>query len=160
MTEQKIRNALSNYKSGRLIRCGWQSDIGNARSRKEGVVITKQSEATVRLGINYSNIKAVKLARAEKGEEVVSTKRVWFRHVEDVPAIVQHLDNAEKKYLCMYPISKGGNPRVKYFLNGKEISREALQATGYVNPSEWNKTATNMFTIPLENINFIGREAV
>lgn len=159
MTFENVVTKLQNYNPGVFVRCGWQSNIGNARSRKEGVVITKESEATVRLGINYSNIKAVKQARAEQTEENTKPRKIWFRHLEDAPAIIQHLEDENKKYLCMYPISKGGYPKVKYFLNGKEISKEALMLTGYVNPSEWNKSETNMFSIPLENLRFIGKEA-
>lgn len=158
MTFENVIEKLGNYNTGSFIRCGWQSDIGNARSRKEGVVITKQSEATVRLGIKYSNIKAVKEARAAKPEGEEKPHKIWFRHLEDVPAIIEHLEHTEKKYLCMYPISKGGNAKVKFFMNGKEVSKEFLMASGYVNPSEWNKSETNMFSIPLENIRFIGRE--
>lgn len=159
MTFESVLTKLSNYNNGSFIRCGWQSDLSNARARKEGVVVTKQSEATVRLGIKYSNIKAVKLARATNPESEEKPRKIWFRHLEDVPAIIEHLEHTEKKYLCMYPISKGGNPKVKYFLNGEEVTKEFLMNSGYVNASEWNKNETNIFSIPLENIRFIGKEA-
>lgn len=159
MTFEQIKARLDAYRKGTLIRCGWRSDISNAAARKQGVVVTKESEATVRLGINYSNIKAVKMARAEKGD-IPSTRRVWFRHLEDIPAIIEHLENTEKKYLCMYPIAGGGNPRVKYFINGEETTKEALMLSGYVNASEWNKSETAMFTIPLENVRFVGKEVL
>lgn len=159
MTFEEIKVKLNTYQRGRLIRCGWKSSIESAAARKQGIVVTKESEATVRLDINYSNIKSVKLARAEKGD-TAPTRKIWFRHLEDVPAIIEHLNDTEKKYLCMYPITRGGNPRVKYFINGVEATKEEVQASGYVNASEWNKSETAMFTIPLENVRFVGKEVL
>lgn len=155
MKLENIKTALENYQNGQFIRVGWQSRIESAKARKMGIEVVKMSEATVRLGIKYGNIHAVQVMREnETGEKKSHT--VWFRHLEDFPVIIEHLQDEAKKYLQIFTVNKNSSPKVRYFVNDCEVSREHLEELGYCNPSEFKKNETLTFNVPIENLRFIG----
>lgn len=155
MKLENIKKALETYQKGSFKRIGWESRIESAKARKMGIEVLKISEATVRIGISYSNIHAVKVMR-ETAEGEKKPYTVWFKHLEDFPVVIEHLQDESKKYLQVFTVNKGAAPKVRYFVNDCEISREHLEELGYCNPSAFNKSETLTFNIPIENIRFIG----
>ena len=155
MQLENIKKALEAYRNGQFIRCGWQSRIESAKARKSGIEVVKISEATVRIGINYGNIHAVQVMR-ENAEGEKKPYTVWFRHLEDFPVVIEHLQDADKKYLQVFTVNRGAAPKVRYLVNGKEVSREHLEELGYCNPSAFSKSETLTFNIPIENLRFVG----
>lgn len=146
---------LGNYRKGSFIRIGWRSEIGSKAAEKLGIKVTKESEATVRLGVNYSHLKKVreKLSLREENGRVP-----WFQHSGIFNLFVEHKKDNNKQYLQVFPIGHNGNPRVRYFINGVPITKEELQKTGYCNESTFApKGDTVVFNIPVENIRFIGK---
>lgn len=158
MKLNEIKQALANYQKGSWIRAGWKSRIESAKSRKAGFEVLKVTEATVRIGISYSNIHAVQVMR-ENAEGEKKPYTIWFRHMEDFPVVVEHLQDEEKKYLQLFSVNKGANARVKYFVNGEEISRAELERSGLCNPSAFAKNEVLTFNIPIENLVFVGKRA-
>lgn len=146
---------LGNYRKGSFIRIGWKSEIGNKATEKLGIKVTKESEATVRLGVNYSHLKKVK----EKASATQENNRIpWFRRSALSTLFIEHKKDASKQYLQVFPIGYNGNTRVRYFVNGALISKEDLQKTGYCNESTFTpKGDVVVFNIPVENIRFIGK---
>lgn len=146
---------LGNYKKGSFIRIGWKSEIGSKASEKLGIKVTKESEATVRLGVNYSHLKKVqeKVSLKEGNERIP-----WFQRSGIFNLFIEHKKDINKQYLQVFPIGRNGNPRVHYFVNGVPITKEKLQKTGYCNESTFApKEDKIVFNIPVENIRFIGK---
>lgn len=158
MTEQNVYEALKGYQVGSFIRVGFRSYLGNAAAKKAGNVIIKQTETTGRIGIHYQNIASVK-ARKEQQEPSEKTYKVWFKHVEGHPEIVEHLQDASKRYLQIFAVKPFAYPKVKYLLNGVEISKQELEATGLCTKSDLaSSSGSELFNIPLDNLLFIGKQ--
>lgn len=146
--------ALKNYRKGSFQRVGWRSNIESAAARKKGITVVKEAEATVRLGISYSNIKVVKLMREERGAK---PHAVWFKHSEDLPFIIEHLGDSKKKYLQLFVVNKNSNPRAWYYVNGVLTPKIDVMNSGYCNDSTFaEKAPTQTFNIAIENLRFIG----
>ena len=150
-----VQEALKGYKKGTFQRVGWKSNIESAAARKKGVSVVKEAEATVRLGISYSNIQAVKVTREENGE--FKPHIVWFKHSEDLPFIIEHLQDSDKKYLQLFTVNNNSNPRAYYYINGVLTPKQEVINSGYCNDSTFaQKAPTQTFNIPIENLRFIG----
>lgn len=155
MKEEKVYEALRGYQKGSFVRVGYESQLGNAAAKQMGQVIKKVTEVTGRIGINYKNIASVK-ARKEQETSSERTYKVWFKHVEGHPELIEHLEDASKRYLQIFS-TKNSYPKVKYYLNGEEISKEDLQATNLCTKSDLaSSSKTEVYAIPLQNIIFIG----
>lgn len=155
MTEQKVYEALKGYQKGSFIRLGWESQLGSSAAKKAGYDIRKVTEATGRIGIHYNNIASVKARKEEQSSEEKSYT-VWFKHVEGHPEIIEHLKDASKRYLQIFGASYA-YPKVKYFVNGVEITKEELEATGLCTKSDLMLSSrSEVYNIPIENLIFIG----
>lgn len=159
MTEQGVYEALKGYQKGSFVRIQWKSYLGSSAAKKAGYDIQKVTETTGRIGIHYGNIASVKARKVEQEqqpEEEKKTYTVWFKHVEGHPEIVEHLKDATKRYLQIFS-TVNSYPKVKYFINGKEISKKELEATGLCTKSDLTPSSkAEMFNIPLENLISIG----
>lgn len=157
MLLNEIIETLKGKQKGTFIRIGIQKQIESATAKKQGVSVTKQTDMTVRWGIKYANTKKAKQAEAQRVAAGVEKKEraAWCRHLEEFPAIVENLSDAQKKYLQLFPINKRGNQEVKYFINGKPATKTEVQASGYVNKGEWTQNECAMMTVPIENVCYI-----
>lgn len=82
--------------------------------------IEKITLATVRAGIDFKNLSSVKegIENGERGEIHPLKWGSWKKF----PYIIEHKG---KEYVRLYPsLSKKHIPKVKYFLDGKEISKK------------------------------------
>lgn len=153
-----VIEAIKNYRKGTFVKVGWKSDLANASAKKQGIVVEKYSEATVRLGINYNNIKKVQLKKAEQAESGVETKSaiIWFKHSQDVPCLIEHLKDENKKYLQIFTGPKT-KTKVQYFINGQEVTKQEVEDSGYALASklQGSKEEIVTFNIPVENLRFI-----
>lgn len=155
MKEQNVYEALRGYQKGAFVRVRWKSQLGSSAAKKAGYDIQKVTETTGRIGIHYKNIASVK-ARKEQEEPSEKQYTVWFKHVEGHPEIVEHLKDASKRYLQIFS-TVNSYPKVKYFINGEEISKKELEATGLCTKSDLTSSSkSEMFNIPLENLISIG----
>lgn len=156
MKLNNVREALKGYQKGSFIRVGWKSNIESASAKRTGVEVVKVSEATVRIGINYSNIKSVQLTRATR-EGDSKPYKVWFKHIEDLPAIIEHLQDENKKYLQIFSVNKNSHPRVCYYINGVPATKKQVMESGFCNASAFTEKESIMtFNIPIENLRFVG----
>ena len=81
MKLSNVINALNNRQKGTYVKVGWKSNIESAKARKMGIEVIKETDATVRWGVNYSNLKKVKEIKAEKGDGVSENiRKPWYRH--------------------------------------------------------------------------------
>ena len=104
-----------------------------------------------RLGVNYGNLASVKSAGVAPGPLPYGA---WVPGKENLLI--------ENKGSYQLRVTKTGNhrqlPKVKYYLNGEEVTKEELQALNVVLPSVWNRSSdTPVFNVKLENVIKIGR---
>lgn len=160
MELNNIINKLSKQHKGTFVRVGWKSNIESAKARNAGVSVIKETDATVRWGVRYDNLKRVREIKAEKaaaGEQPREVKP-WYRHLEQNPYIVQHLSDENKTYLQLYTVRNKKLMKTKYYINGVEMTKQQVIDSGYVNASEWSpKQECLIMNIPTANIRYIGK---
>ena len=161
MELKNINEILTKHHKGAFIRIGWKSNIESAKARNAGISVVKETDATVRLGVRYDNLKRVKEIKAEKaaaGEQPKEVK-LWYKHLEQNPCIIQHLLDATKTYLQLYTIHNKKAMKSKYYINGVEATKQEVIDSGYVNASEWSsKQECLIMNIPTANIRYVGKE--
>lgn len=161
MELNNIINKLNKQHKGTFIRIGWKSNIESAVARKSGVQVVKETDATVRWGVKYDNLKRVKDLKAEREsvDNPVKETKLWYKHLEQTPYIIQHLSDPHKTYLQLYTIHGKKSIKSKYYINGVEATKQQVIDSGYVNASEWApKQECLIMNIPTANIRFIGKE--
>ncbi|MBP3708303.1 MAG: hypothetical protein J6J36_06825 [Clostridia bacterium] len=153
MKYEEILQELKTRKKGTIISIEYKSNPTlNAVAKKSGILLEKYTITTGRFGVNYSNIKAVKEQRElDKQNGVVrQPKTIWWNWLEN-NTIKEHTTNGNK-YLTI-TTSKLAKPKVKYVLNGKEISKEDLQKQNIVINSYWSeKEPIQQYDININNI--------
>ena len=161
MELNKIISRLNKQHKGTFIRIGWKSNIESAKARNAGIEVIKETDATVRWGIRYDNLKRVKTIKAEKAAAGEQPKEVkpWYKHLEQNPYIIQHLSDASKTYLQLYTVNNKKTMSSKYYINGIEATKQQVIDSGYVNASEWTpKQECLIMNIPTANIRYVGKE--
>ena len=160
MKLEKVIEVLSKKQKGTYVKIGWKSNIESAKARKMGVEVIKETDATVRWGVNYSNLKRIKELKAKQDLETqTNVRKPWYRHLEATPHIIEHLSDSTKQYLQLFTINKKGYMKTKYYINGELKTKQEVIDSGYVNASEFApKEECLIMNIPISNIRFIGQE--
>lgn len=153
MKYEEVLQELQTRKKGTIISVEYKSNPTlNAVAKKSGITLEKYTTTTGRFGVNYNNIKAVKEQRElDKQNGVVrQQKTIWWNWLNN-NTIKEHTINGNK-YLTI-TTSKLAKPKVKYVLNGKEISKEELQKQNIVINSYWSeKEPIQQYDININNI--------
>lgn len=161
MKVDEIKNILNAKHKGTFVRVGWQKDVQSKSAEKAGIKVTKVTITTARWGVKYDNLQKVKLAKEEAklfGSETKREYTPWYKHSADASYILEKLSDVSQTYLQLFTVKKN-NTKVKYYINGVEKTKQEVIDSGYVNNSEFNKSQECLvFTIPTQNINFIGKE--
>ena len=150
-TERKNLIALDKKHNGAYFTLQYYTDCNKQVSAAyKGNNVTKLTTMSVRKGINYENLKAVKLKRAEQTQETTTIKKSWYSHVDKM--LLQHNTKPNTYYVALFP-----NPLTKattiYMLNGMVVSKEKLQELGVMQPSFWKqKEKPLMITLGLDKI--------
>lgn len=161
MEIKHINELLTKQHKGTFIRIGWKSNIESAKARNAGISVIKETDATVRWGVKYDNLKRVKALRAEALTLKATTKTMtpWYKHIEGSYHLIQHLSDPSKTYLQLFTINKKNSMKARYYINGVEKTKQEVIDSGYVNNSEWApKSECLIMNIPTTNIRFIGKE--
>jgi hypothetical protein len=116
----------------------------------KGHNVTKLTTMSVRKGVDYNNLKAVKLKRAEKPQEESIQRKCWYFHIDKM--LLQHKEKPNTYYVALFP-----NPltkaRTMYMFNGIVVSKEKLKEMGVMQPSFWKeKEKPLMITLGLDKI--------
>lgn len=163
MKLDKIKEFFSEYHPGSLVRVGLKKEMASAKSRKQGISVVKMSESTVRFGVNPNNVKAIKFQKAFNAQDPAHQSRrfkPWSKRREDIPIVLEHLQDSSKQYLQIYSIANNAHPRSRYFINGEEVTKQQVIDSGYCNASEFkdNSDFTPQFIKNLEDVRFIKRK--
>ena len=117
LNRDQIIKAAEEIKGGRIIRITYKTEVPlKAEFKKQGYIITKITETSVRFGVNYHNISKV-IERKANAEPKTSSNRIsnyeWI-----IKDRVKYNKNTEKEYLVVANLPEHQNSRVKYILEG------------------------------------------
>lgn len=160
MNTQMIIDRLNQKQNGSFFNVHTVSDIKlTAAAQRANHHAYKETFMTVRKGINYKNMKAVKnkLALKVANGEITQYEAdhmehplawgTWRKGCEGL--VIEHKG---QNYIRLY--SSPNKAKSRYFLDGVEVTLDALKASGLVPPSYFNKSGEPMTAITLkaENI--------
>lgn len=157
MTKVEILNTIGNIKKGTFTRITYVSEPTlSAAGKKAGVSIIKHTRKTVRLGVQYQNMEAVKEKEAMRTEPKREVAPWCHWEIDDI--LAKH-NMKEAYYLaCSYVNGRGHNTESEYYLNGELVTPDILKASGYIVPSYFKEDREPAVTqrINIENIIRIG----
>lgn len=150
-----IVEKVASLKHGAFVRVKYRTDVQPSAKFKNHK-IEKIVEATVRVGVSYSNLSAVKERRATEPQQPKPTHVQWWRWCEGYWNIMKEkISDPSQKYITFATIPNGGNIKVCWYIDGKPASEEEVRAITI--PSYWNKTNLDVFDVKLENLISVGK---
>lgn len=172
MEKNMLVKKLNQIPNGRFFSACWQSEVPVKKEYENRYVVTKLTISTVRKGIQYKNTKAYKeklmkqmtslcagtsfLTPTEFNKELEKkgyNSLPWGKWV--IPnLLIEHTNKKGEYNLYLRLYNTINKPLIKYFLNGKEISKEGLKGIGCVKESYWNRNSIEdgTFTVNIANI--------
>ena len=161
MKLETLVKKLNEKKNGTWFKIEWKSDLNSklcAAAKRSGHVVTKEVSTTVRKGIRYANMASVRkklisqgkfLVDPETGEtHVFPEKLSWGEWVDGSEVLIKH---KEQYYVRLY--TSPNKPKVKYYLDGMEISKQNLQKLGLLQPAYWSReNVDECLTLKVDNV--------
>lgn len=154
MNIENIIRIITGIKPGTFTRLTYITELPlKAEFKKQGYKIFKTNAITTRFNIHYGNIKEVK----EKLSDVPYTMNEALEWI--VKNTIQYNKNTNSYYLCTYPTKKGRNPHSVYtvYTPSGGVYEISEPNKNWVIDSYWNKKATQMMKINVNNILKIGK---
>lgn len=141
MEHNKIIEALESIPAGRFFRISYSSELPvKAAHKKAGVSVIKVVETTVRTGVSYNNIGAVKEYKAtHEPKRTTPVENNWEWVIKDK---VKYNSKTDKTYAVIALVNGGHNTKSHYIVtdtNGtREVEHDALDRSLIID-SYWNK---------------------
>lgn len=161
MTYQQTLQKIQSKKAGTFSFITYQSQLKTLVVHRDKT-ITKITKVCCRFGVDYNNLKSVKIANTStllNGEQIVnqSNPLPWGNWKQNLfPYIIEHINKKGEynQYLRVTLIPKN-RFKTKYFINGIEVN--ANQARKYCLASEfrdyeYEKDAPKVLTVNINNI--------
>lgn len=157
MDINKLTEVLKAIKNGVFTRIAYTTDLPvKSLYKKAGIRVVKETEATVRLGVKYKNIKSVKERLEEKSDN--RSRKNNYKTI--LPNKLVYNTNTEKYYVCAFPTKKGTHTKqiYKVILDDLVIisSEDRNLISHLVIDSYWKKNFRETFRVNAENILRIG----
>ena len=150
-----IIQQIASLKHGVFVRVKYRTDVQPSAQFK-GHKIEKIVETTVRVGVSYSNLSAVKERRATETKPTGPSHVQWWRWSDGYRNIIKEkISDPSQKYVTLATVPKGGNTMVRWYIDGKPVSEEEVRAITI--PSYWNKPNLDVFGVKLENLISVGK---
>lgn len=149
-----IIHKVTSLKHGAFVRVKYRTDV-QPSAKFKGHKIEKIVETTVRVGVSYSNLSAVKERRATETKPTRLSHVQWWRWSDGYRNIIKEkISDPSQKYVTLATVPKGGNTMVRWYIDGKPVSEEEVRAITI--PSYWNKPNLDVFDVKLENLISVG----
>ena len=130
MTEKNFREIIENVKPGVFTRIKYKSDASlAAKAKKEGHTVTKIVEKTVRFGVNYFEIEAVKEREAARTEPKKEMRQLYESLIPNT--LYKHIEK-ETLYVQFATIPEGGHTNTEWLIDGKPATIDEVKESGYV----------------------------
>ncbi len=138
MTLSQVLNIVEGIRKGTFTRIVYESSPTlTAEARKSGVQVVKLTEKVVRIGVDYQNIEAVKIA--ESLRTTPKLERAPWCHWEIDNILAKH-NNKDDYYLAFASVNDGHHTKTTWFINGRHVTREEVEASGFIIPSYFKPT--------------------
>ena len=149
-----IVEKIKSLKRGTFVRIKYRTEV-KPSARFKDLKIEKIVEATVRVGVSYSNLSAVKERRATEAKPMNPSHVQWWRWCEGCRNIMKEkISDPSQRYITFATVPNGGNVKVLWYINGKSVPEEEVRAITI--PSYWNKSNLDVFDVKLENLISVG----
>ena len=150
-----IIHKVTSLKRGAFVRVKYRTDV-QPSAKFKGHKIEKIVETTVRVGVSYSNLSAVKERRATETKPTGASHVQWVRWSDGYRNIIKEkISDPSQKYVTLATVPKGGKTMVRWYIDGKPVSEEEVRAITI--PSYWNKPKLDVFDVKLENLISVGK---
>ncbi len=150
-----IIHKVTSLKHGAFVRVKYRTDV-QPSAKFKGHKIEKIVETTVRVGVSYSNLSAVKERKATETKPTGPSHVQWWRWSDGHRNIIKEkISDPSQKYVTLATVPKGGNTMVCWYIDGKPVSEEEVRAITI--PSYWNKPNLDVFDVKLENLISVGK---
>lgn len=150
-----IIEKVKSLKHGTFVRVKYRTEVKPAAKFKD-LKIEKIVEATVRVGVSYSNLSAVKERRSAEVKPANPSHVQWWRWSDGHKNIIKEkISDPSQKYVTLATVPKGGNTMIRWYIDGKSASEEEVRAITI--PSYWNKPNLDVFDVKLENLISVGK---
>ena len=149
-----IIQQIASLKHGTFVRIKYHTEV-KPSARFKDLKIEKIVEATVRVGVSYSNLSAVKERRTTETKPMNPSHVQWWRWCEGYRNIMKEkISDPSQRYITFATVPNGGNVKVLWYINGKSVPEEEVRAITI--PSYWNKPNLDVFDVKLENLISVG----
>ena len=150
-----IIHKVTSLKRGAFVRVKYRTDV-QPSAKFKGHKIEKIVETTVRVGVSYSNLSAVKERRATETKPTGPSHVQWWRWSDGYRNIIKEkISDSSQRYVTFATVPSGGNTMVRWYIDGKPVSEEEVRAITI--PSYWNKPNLDVFDVKLENLISVGK---
>lgn len=160
MEKEVLLQILGGKKKGQFVRISYSSDLDKSLRASARMLykVEKNSVATFKYGCDLRRVKRYQereAARTTPKREVVE----WARWL--VPSVLKEHVKTGRIYLSLITLPKNNNAKSVYFVTDKqtgerrEVSREELRLMDIMQPSFFNREATETVLVPIENIEAI-----
>ena len=150
-----IVEKIKSLKHGAFVRIKYRTEVKPAAKFKD-YKVEKVVEATVRVGVSYSNLSAVKERRLAEIKYANPPHVQWWRWCEVYRNIMKEkISDPSQRYITFATIPNGGNVKVLWYINGKSASEEEVRTITI--PSYWSKSNLDVFDVKLENLISVGK---
>ena len=150
-----IIHKVTSLKHGAFVRVKYRTDVQPSAKFKSHK-IEKIVETTVRVGVSYSNLSAVKERRETETKPTNPSHVQWWRWCEGYQNIMKEkISDPSQKYVTLATVPKGGNTMVRWYIDGKPVSEEEVRTITI--PSYWSKSNLDVFDVKLENLISVGK---
>ena len=150
-----IIHKVTSLKHGTFVRVKYRTDV-QPSAKFKGHKIEKIVETTVRVGVSYSNLSAVKERRASEPYAIKQKPVQWWKWSDGYKNVIKEkISDPSQRYVTFATVPSGGNTKVCWYIDGKSVSEEEGRAITV--PSYWHKTNLDVFDVKLENLISIGK---
>ena len=150
-----IIHKITSLKHGAFVRIKYRTEVKPSAKFKD-YKVEKVVEATVRVGVSYSNLSAVKERRLAEVKPTNPPHAQWWKWCEGYRNIMKEkISDPSQKYITFATIPNGGNVKVFWYINGKSASEEEVRIITV--PSYWSKSNLDVFDVKLENLISVGK---
>ena len=150
-----IIHKVTSLKHGAFVRVKYRTDV-QPSAKFKGHKIEKIVETTVRVGVSYSNLSAVKERRATETKPTGPSHVQWWRWSDGYRNVIKEkISDPSQRYVTFATVPSGGNTKVCWYIDGKSVSEEEVRAITV--PSYWHKANLDVFDVKLENLISIGK---
>lgn len=145
MKMDALMKIIEGYKNGTWVSIAWEKELKTRKGIE--AIITKKTEAVLRMGVSYDNKASVQEKR-ENGELPKENQGLPYGTWYMFPMIIEHKGN----YQLRVTTSENTKYATKYFMDGKEVTKDEIRELVLKSEVESSGERPEVFNIKIENL--------